>query len=58
LFKQAGSLLLVMGHFYYRSSRSRLTERRHALTSMWTTGFNSPWFDPLERFDIDSIGSR
>jgi len=38
--------------------RSRLTERRHALTSMWTSGFNSPWFDPLERFDIDSIGSR
>lgn len=38
--------------------RSRLTERRDALTSMWTYGFNSPWFDPLERFDIDSIGSR
>jgi hypothetical protein len=38
--------------------RSRLTERRHALTNMWTSGFNSPWFDPLERFDIDSIGSR
>jgi hypothetical protein len=38
--------------------RGRLTERRHALTSMWTTGFRSPWFDPLERFDIDSIGSR
>jgi hypothetical protein len=37
---------------------SRLTERRDALTSMWTYGFNSPWFDPLERFDIDSIGSR
>lgn len=38
--------------------RSRLTERRHALTSMWTYGFKKPWFDPLERFDIDSIGSR
>ncbi len=38
--------------------RNRLSERRGALTSMWTYGFNSPWFDPLERFDIDSIGSR
>lgn len=38
--------------------RSRLTERRHALTNMWMSGFYAPWFDPLERFDIDSIGSR
>lgn len=38
--------------------RSRLTERRDTLTSMWTYGYNSPWFDPLERFDIDSIGNR
>lgn len=35
-----------------------LTERRHVLTRMWTYGFKSPWFDPLERFDIDNIGSR
>jgi len=38
--------------------QSRLTERQNALTHMWTYGFNSPWFDPLERFDISAIGSR
>lgn len=36
----------------------RLTERRNTLTNMWTYGSNAIWFDPLERFDIDSIGSR
>src|SRR5258708_8405472 len=38
--------------------RSRLTERQNALTNIWTYGFYSPWFDPLERFDIGTIGSR
>ncbi|GHO94827.1 hypothetical protein KSF_048750 [Reticulibacter mediterranei] len=38
--------------------RSRLTERQNTLTIMWTSGSNVIWFDPLERFDIDSIGSR
>lgn len=38
--------------------RSRLAERRNTLTDMWTYGSNAIWFDPLERFDIDSIGSR
>jgi hypothetical protein len=38
--------------------RSRLTERQNTLTNMWTYGSNSFWFDPLERFDISTIGSR
>jgi hypothetical protein len=38
--------------------RSRLSERQNALTDIWTYGFRSPWFDPLERFDISTIGSR
>ena len=37
--------------------RSRVTERRNALINMWTVGFNSPWLDPLGRFDISNIGS-
>ena len=28
--------------------RSRLTERQNALTDMWTSGFYTPWFDPLK----------
>lgn len=38
--------------------RNRLTERRNTLTNMWSYGYNTPWFDPLERFDINTIGSR
>ncbi|HLZ57093.1 MAG TPA: hypothetical protein VKR06_09115 [Ktedonosporobacter sp.] len=38
--------------------RSRLAERQNTLTNMWTYGSSAIWFDPLERFDIDSIGRR
>lgn len=38
--------------------RSRLAERRNTLTTMWTYGSHTIWFDPLEQFDINSIGSR
>jgi len=55
----AQQLALSLGLLDIPALRDRLTERRGALTEMWTYGFNSPWFDPnLERFDISTIGSR
>ncbi len=54
----AEQLTLSLGLPDVPTLRSRLAERQNTLTNMWTYGSNTIWFDPLEQFDIDSIGSR